>query len=72
MSARERPASVSIQFRLIIHISMNEQDLTKDNRLFLDNLFKNITELENKRESTSKSQDDFSSSIDDTTQTNQS
>lgn len=51
---------------------MNEQDLTKDNRLFLDNLFKNITELENKRESTSKSQDDFSSSIDDTTQTNQS
>ena len=72
MSARERPASVSTQFRLIIHISMNEQDLTKDNRLFLDNLFKNITELENKRESTSKSQDDFSSSIDDTTQTNQS
>lgn len=72
MSARERPASVSIQFRLIIHISMNEQDLTKDNRLFLDNLFKNITELENKRESTSKSQDDFSSTIDDTTQTNQS
>ena len=47
---------------------MSEQDLTKDNRLFLDTFFRNIFDRENKRESTSKAQDDLSSSDDGTTQ----